>query len=228
MFIQAFAAVVELSEVRQPVGGAVGNVIERLLHAGRETQIHEIREMTLQQLGHSHCGKSRNQLTSVLANVTPVLNRAQDTGISTRTTDPFGFERPHQRRFGEPCGRFGFVSDGVDILTLERILFGHRRQRRILIFDRSFGIVRTFDIRPEEAGEFDSAARGAKFGIGNGDRDGVEPQQCVGHLGGHRALPNHLIQFVFRTGEPDLVGGFHFCTGRPNRFVSLLSAFGFR
>jgi hypothetical protein len=59
------------------------------------------------------------------------------------------------------------------------------------------------------------------------NRHRVETQNRVGHLTGHRAFPDHLVQLVFSTGQPQFIGGLHFRSGRTNRFVRLLRAFGF-
>ncbi len=57
LFFQTLFAGVELFEVRQSLGFAGGDVVQRLLHAGGEVVIDEVREIVFEEPGHGHRGE---------------------------------------------------------------------------------------------------------------------------------------------------------------------------
>ena len=122
LFVESFAASIKLPKVGQAICRAGRNVVQCLFHAGRESQIHKVRKMILEQLGHGHRRKCRHKLIAILTHIPAILNRAQNAGVCTWTTNAFRFERPDQCRFSKPCRGLGFMRDRVHILTLQHVL----------------------------------------------------------------------------------------------------------
>ena len=105
LFVQTIGAAIELVQIGQAIGIACGDVVERFLHVRRELDIDQLRKIVLQQPGHGQGREGGHQLTSRFADVTAVLDRADDAGIGTGTPHALLFQFTDQRGFGEPRRR---------------------------------------------------------------------------------------------------------------------------
>ena len=111
---------------------------------------------------------------------------------------------------------------GLQLFTIQRVVLGHGRQRRLLIIQGGLGIIDAFDIGAKETGKLNRAARGAEFAITDFHRHGAELQPGFGHLSGNRAFPDQRIQAPFASAEPQFLGGLHVRSRRSDGLVSLL------
>ena len=75
---------------------------------------------------------------------------------------------------------------------------GKRRQGRLLVVHRGFGIVDAFDVSPKVTGELDVPARRAELGVARGDRHRLKQELRIDHLRGDGPLPDHGVQVRLR------------------------------
>ena len=118
--------------------------------------------------------------------------------------------------------------------TDSRVALGHRRQVDLAIGQLGLGVVLALDVGPQVAGELDDLARGGELRLPAGPvaaagRGADQPNLGaraggVGHLRGHRALPDQVVEAELVAGQRAgrLVRGAERLTGRPDGFVGLL------
>ncbi len=119
------------------------------------------------------------------------------------------------------------MAQGVQIRTGQGLAFLERRQRGFLVVQGGFGVVRAFDIGPEETRKINVPARGSELGIFRFDGDGLERQPGFRHLRGDGALPDEFIQFELLAAEAQFFRGQHFVAGGADGFVGFLGVLGF-
>ena len=114
------------------------------------------------------------------------------------------------------------MADGLHFLATRRVAGLEVRQDDLAVFQRRFGIVAALDVGAKEAGEIDALARGAEGGLAGleGDRHGGLPR--VGHLRGHGALPDQLVERQVPPVETGLLRVAEGGAGRPDGLVGLL------
>ena len=126
---QSLVAEVELAQVRQPLGVALGDLVERLFHAGGE-------------LARPRGAGSASRAARVTANavnvgtsawpcslrVAALEDGADDAGVGARPAHAVGLERLHQRRFGVARRRLRLVRQRLELLAGRRVAFLERRQ----------------------------------------------------------------------------------------------------
>ncbi len=230
---------VEVAEVALARATAGGDVVEDRLHAGGELRVDEAPELVLEQVVGRERGERRDQLLALLAHVAAVLDGVDDARVGAGPADAFGLEELDQRGVGEAGGRLGLVTDGLHVVAAQRVAFGELGERLVTVVERGVGIVGAFDVRPEEPGEEHGAAARAEAQLAVGERRDLldevadvgelgvdagrdELQARVGHLRGHGALPDQVVERCLAALQPVLVGGLHLGAGRPDRLVGLL------
>jgi len=132
------------------------------------------------------------------------------------------------------------VGAGLEIGHRHRVALGHRGQVHLAVGQLSVGVVLPLHVGPEEAGELNDLAAGGELGLAVGTaplagRGAHQPHLGagsggVGHLGGHRPLPDHVVEaeLVARQRPGRLVGGPERLAGRPDGLVASWAFFTLR
>ena len=183
--------------------------------------------MFFQQTGDRKRRKARHEGLVRNLGVTPVHNRANDAGIGTGPTNPLAFQHFHQRRFGVACRRLGFVAHCIEVLASRGIANSQNWQDNFSILNRGIGIVRPFDISPEEARKVNPFASGAEASIFHVNLDGDVGLAGIGHLRGHGALPNQVVQRQLPPRQARLLGRTETAPGWADGFVGFLRSLAF-
>ncbi len=105
------ATEVERAQEVQRRGVATGDVVEFVLHRGGEVEVHQPREMLLEQPDHGERQERRDQRLVALAHVPAVLDRLHDRGVRRGPPDAQFFQGLDQRSFGVPGRRLGRVAE---------------------------------------------------------------------------------------------------------------------
>ena len=93
---------------------------------------------------------------------------------------------------------------GSKAVPVDHVALGQRRQHDLAVGQLGLGVVLALDVGPQEPGEGDDPAAGRELGLlagGHARRAPSADQADLGagpggvvHLGGHRALPDQLVQ----------------------------------
>ena len=196
---QALFSLKEALQVRQPLHLTVGNLIEGVLHPGRETGVHQIREVLLQQGRHGKSREAGGERVVGEGGVAAIDDRADDRGIGGRPADALLLEHLHQGRLAVASGGLGLVTEGLHRLAGRAIAHLQGRQQQLLSFNRRVGIVAALDVGAKETSEVDALTRGPELGWAQGAAIGLQfhrehGEAGISHLAGHGALPDQLIE----------------------------------
>nr|CRL79195.1 hypothetical protein CPGR_05191 [Mycolicibacterium malmesburyense] len=220
-------------EVVEPVGPsfvARGDLVEFVLHRRGEPVVDEATEMLFEQPDHGERHPRRHQRAAALHDVAAVLDRLDDRGVRRRPADAEVLERLDQRRLGVAGGRGRVVPVGGELLGVHALALLQVRQPALGVVCLAAGLlVDALDVGLQKAGEGDRAAAGVEHDLlartrGPGDPQRQRRAARIGHLRGHGALPDQLV-------EPELVGvelavqlagGLEHVAGGPDGLVRLL------
>ena len=177
----------------------MGDLIEGVLHPGRETGVHQIREVLLQQGRHGKSRETRREGVIGEGRVPAIHDRADDRGIGGRPADALLLKHLHQGRFAIASGGLGLVAEGLHRLAGGAVAHLQGRQQQLLSFKRRVGIVAALDVGAKETSEVDALTRGPELGWAQGAAIGLQfhrehRQAGISHLARHRALPDQLIE----------------------------------
>ncbi len=102
------------------------DLVEFFLHVARELQVHHLREMLDQQVGHRSCRSPwrRSGVPSPRCSRAPRRDLVDDLRIGAGPADAFLFQRLDQRRLVVARRRLGEVLAGRSVQTVERLLLG--------------------------------------------------------------------------------------------------------
>ena len=222
-------AEVEPGEPGLHVGRAGRDVVELLLHPGRERVVHQRGEVLLQQCHHGEGGEARHQSRALLPHVAAVLHGRDDRRIRRGSTDAEILEALDERRLGEACRRLCLVTGRIECVRNDSVACGHLRQDTLLVLERFVRIIGSLDVRTQEPGELDGAAGRSEHRIAGvaGRRRQADLHRlaaCVGHLRRNRALPDQFVQAQLGGIELplDLVRRAETVACRADRLVRLL------
>ena len=228
---QAIFALVEALQVGQPRHLAVGDLVEAVLHPGREAGVHQIREMLLQQ-GRDGKGREAGHQGIVLeGGVAAIDDCADDRGVGGGPADALLLEHLHQGRLAVAGRRLGLVAQGFHLLAGGAIPHLEAGQQHLLAFEGRIGVIGTLHIGAKETGEINALAGGTEAGQSQGAAIHLElhrqhGEPGFGHLAGHGALPDQLIEGQIAAIE---AGGGRISeavAGGAYRFVGLLGIAG--
>ncbi len=243
----ALRAEVEPGQPRHPLGVALGDVVERVLHLGREVVVDELGEVLLQQRHHREGGERRDQRGALLEQVAAVEVGADHRHVGRRTADLAVFQLLDQRRLGVAGRRAGGVLGGGEVHRVQRVGLGQRRQAALVVVQLRVRVVGALDVGLQEPVEADDLARGAELGLaagrrlgrlvagsGDGDRLGrgrlaEDPDRHrltgrVLHLRCHGPLPDQVIEAELVAGQAGPGRGPERVAGRADGLVRLLGA----
>ena len=208
---------------------AAADGVEFVFHLGGELVIDQVGQMRFEQVRHGKRRPGGNQHVAALRlkHVFAGKDRVDDRGICARPADAHFFQRPGKRGFAVSIRRLGGVALQFQILATERFAHGHLRQHHVAVGDIGFGIVGSFDIRPQIAGKFDGLAARLEHRPVDFHRDRGAEAPGVGHLAGNGPLPNQVVEFELIGAEfvPQRLGKIEVVTGRPDGLVGLLGVF---
>ena len=184
-----------------------GDVVELLLHVGREVGVDDVGEVLDQLVGHHVADVLGSEPSILQADVSAVLDRRDDRRVGGRTPDPELLELLHERSLGVPRRRLREVLLRQDLEHPEELLRREHRQRGLGILVRL--VVAPLPVELQEPVEREGLPGGpepvagplAVAGCGGRERLDVDPhlvEPRVGHLGGDGPLPDQGV-------EPELI-----------------------
>ncbi len=224
--LQPVLARIEIGQVGAPVHLSGGDPVQRVFHGRREPGVHQIREVLLQEAGDGEGDEGRNQLLALALGVAALLDGGDDGRVGAGAADPLGLERLHERGLGVARRRLRLVTHRLQGAEIRLVAFVQLRQQHLLVLQRGLGVVGALHVGPEEAGELQDLAGGAEDRVLGLQEDGQVPLPRVGHLAGHRPLPDQVVERPSAAGEAQLLRGGHAGPGRPDRLVRLLRPLG--
>ncbi len=117
---------------------------------------------------------------------------------------------------------------GLELVKFHGVAFGDARQNELLVSQLRIGIIGTFNIGPQVAGELDGLSRGLEHGSSVGNAQGHAVTAGILHLAGHGALPDQFVELELPVAElgTQVVGPLEL-RGRPNRLVGFLGVLDF-
>ena len=164
--LESVLSLVEALQILPPVDVAPGDMVQGLLHSGRETGVHQIREMVLHQKSHGKGGEGGMQILLLELGIAAVLDGRDDGRVGGRTADPLLLQGLHQRGFGVAGGRAGAALEALQIPEIQILPFHQVRKEDFLVFQDRFGIVGSLHVGPEKPRKFDGFAPSPKTGLG--------------------------------------------------------------
>ena len=145
-------------EIRQPLGGAIGDFIEGSLHPRREAGIHQIREVLLQQSGDGKGRETRRKGVVLQRGVTAIADGADDRGVGGGPTDAFFLQHLHQGGFAKASWWLGLVAEGFTALADGVIATAQGWQQDLLAFQSGIRVIAALHIGAEETSEINPFA----------------------------------------------------------------------
>ncbi len=161
----AAVAEVEAPQFRHPLGAVVGDVVEDLLHLGREVVVDQVAEVLLQQVDHGERQERRHQRGALLEHVAAFQNRPDDRRVGRRSPDLAVFQLLDQRRLGVAGRRLGRVARRGELQDVDRLALGEVGQPLLGVVAVGRRVVGAFDVGLQEAVEGDRAAGRAELGL---------------------------------------------------------------
>ncbi len=233
-------AEVEALEPRDLFLAAGGDVVEIVLHGGREPVVDQVREVVLQQPDNGEGREGRDERRPSLPHIAPVLDGPDDAGISRRTSDAELLETPNERSLGVARRRLGCVLLDLEAVAIDVSSGDEPRQADVLVAPTLTPavavLVVVLPVNRQEAGIGDDRARRHEHRDGSAARDwrlgqGApdDASSCgrpgrIVHLRCDRPLPDELVKAALLTSQlaGNLGGRPEAIAGGPDRFVSLL------
>ncbi len=223
-------------EIVEPVGAllvARRDLVELVFHRRGEAVVDEPAEMLFQQTGDGERDPRGHQSAALLVHVAAVLDGLDDRRVRRRAADAQLLEGLDQRGLGVARRRVGGVAVGGELEGLQPLPLGEVRQPALGVVGLAAGqLVHRFHVGLEEAGERDGAPARGEHDVSAalrttrpaGDPQAQRGAARVGHLRGHRALPDQLVEPEFVAVElaTHRVRGRERLTGGPDRLVRLL------
>ena len=208
-------------EVLQPVGAvllAAGDPVEALLHLRREVVVHVVGEVLLEQAHHGERGPRGDERGAPHADVAAVHDRGDGRRVGRGPADAELVEDLHEGRLGVARRRRGAVPVRLDLGGVQAVALRHAREPLVAVLGavlvRGGVLVPALLVGGQEAAERDDGAGRGELGVPAGRGRRPEPHGRrrplgVGHLGGHGALPDQLVEPERVRGElaADLVRG---------------------
>ena len=224
-------------EVFDPPLFAGCDAVELGLHVGREVVIDQLGKILLQQ-AHNRKGRPRGHERLAAAVDVPAVGDGRDRGgVCGRAPDPKLLHALDERGLGVARRRQGLVAVRGRLERAQGLPLLDLRQARVLAVLVPLRVGRLL-VNGHEAGEGDDRSRRRKRrlarsggpGDADVDADGGGLAAGVGHLRGHRAFPDELVEreLAGRQIALDLGGRAEMVAGGPDRLVGLLRALGLR
>jgi hypothetical protein len=102
-------------EPRHPLLAAAGDLVEVVLHPGRELVVDQVGEVLFEQAHHGERVGGRDEGLALLPHVPAVLDRLHDRRVGRRAADAQLLERLHERGLGVARRRLGGVARGLHV-----------------------------------------------------------------------------------------------------------------
>ena len=220
---------VEGVQPRDALGGAVGDVVQVLLHGGREVVVDHAGEVPLQQVGHREGAQGRHQGSALLEHVLP-LDGLHDRGVGGRPAHAVLLHALDQRGLGVAGRRLGGMALGDSRCHVDLLAHDHRRQDQLggivgrlfpsLLVGPSEPLVVDHRAAGRQGGRPTHGPRSQRRGHAEADRLALH----VGHLGGNGPSPDHLVDVGLGLRELATHGVrmSEAVAGRPDGLVGLL------
>ena len=181
-----------------PGRGALLHGVQLLLHMGGEFQIGDVGEFFLHQRRHHPAQVGDVEVLALLHDILPVQDSGHGGGVGGGPADALLLHSPDQRGVGVMGRGLGEVLVPGEILQRQDLPLPQGRQGRFLLF---LLLVLALLVHSGVAGEFQAGGAGAETVSGGVDlhRDAVI--HGVGHLAGHVAAPDQLVEPVLLSGQ---------------------------
>ena len=251
---RALEGTVELLEHRDLAQVALGDVVELPLHVGGEGDVDHVGEVLDQLVGHDLARIGGLEPLLLERHVLAALDRLDDRGVRRRPPDAELLERLHERGFGVSRRRLREVLLGEHLEHAQHLLDRERRKGLLrvlvgtlvaaLLVDADEPVERHRLPRGAQAvvhipvgrislvrGASLSLVRGASLSLMRGASLDIHAdlvEAGLGHLGGHRALPDQGVQtqLVAIQRRGDALGRTHHARGSHGlvRFLRVAAA----
>ena len=204
------AAAEEGAQEVHPVHGAVGDVVQRVLHAGGEADVHVVAEMAAQEVGDGHAHEGWHEGVALLGHVVALLDGGDDGGVGAGAADPLLLQLLDQRGLGVARRRGGLVARRQGLRVHEGGGAGRGAGDLLpLVHGRQHGVALSAVHDLQETVETHHGSGGAEDALAGGDVGGGAGDARVGHLRGDGAPPDQLVEreLVAVEHAAQLVGG---------------------
>src|SRR6266566_6256063 len=203
----ALERTVELLEHLDLAELTLGDVVELLLHVGREVGVDDVREVLDQLVGYHVADVLRSEPSILQTDVSAVLDRRDDRRVGGRTPDPELLELLHERSLGVTRRRLCEVLLRQDLEHAKELLGREHRQRGLCVLVRL--VVAPLPVELQEPVERERLAGSsepvaglpAAMTVGGCERLDIDPhlvEPRVGHLRRDGPLPDQGV-------EPELI-----------------------
>ena len=188
---------IELSQHRNTLKLAIRYVIQLRLHAGRETNIHDVFEPSLEHVANRNTYLGRTKSVTLPLNVVPIHYRRNDRRVRAWTPDPKSFQLANQVRLSE-TRRWSSELLLARNLTLRQTLITRKRRKyprilRIRILVPRLQVKRSVAIKQHPSSSrpqpIHSIRRRNSINLNGGAL-----QQSVRHLARNRPIPDQTVQ----------------------------------
>ena len=193
-----------------PLDLALFDLVQLLLHAGRELHVKELGQVLHQEIIHLETDRAGLQGPLLLVHIAPGLDGGNDAGVGAGPAYPVFFQRLDQRGFGEAAGRLGLLAGLQPLHVIQRLAFDQRRQRalfltlgqRLILFLLLLGL-KAHDLHVAGEGHFRRGRAEQVGAVLAGRGNGLDLRRPlgdtrIGHLAGDEALPDQPV-------EPELI-----------------------
>ena len=149
-------AEVETVEPRFEFLFALGNGVELVLHVGGELIVHQVPEVTLEQIHNGERAKRRHERFALLPDVAASINGLHHRRVGRGTTNAEIFELLDERGLGEAVRRLGLVTFGAGNDDVDDLALVQWRQKSFLIRQLGLGIVSALHVGAPKPGELNA------------------------------------------------------------------------
>ena len=184
--------------------------------------------MLLQQLHHREGREGGHQRRTFLKCVLTPLDVGYHAGVGTGPADARLFHELDQRGLGQAGRWLGAVLIAVEACQRKLVATFHRWQHHLAVRKGGLRVVAALYVHTQEAWKIDDVAVGLEQQIlvvhARGHLDHHAAAAGLGHLAGHGALPDHLVQarLVVAQSRAQLIHRGKGVSRRAYRFMGLL------
>ena len=208
-------------EYRLPLGATAADFVELVLEPGGIVIGYIAIEEALEKAGQQPAAFLGEEAVLLDPDIGAVFQRLDNRGIGRGSPDAQFFHLLDQTGFAVARRGLGEMLGCIDGLLGRAVTLGHGRQQTAILV---LVIIATFFVERQKSGEFDNLSIGSQTGLAGTVQHfhGCPLETGGGHLAGHRALQDEIIEFCMIAAADGTFGE----TGRTDRFMRFLGIFG--
>ena len=214
---------VEIVHHLDPVQLAFFHGVQLVFHGGGEFHVDDVAEVFLHQVHHQAAQLRGIEQLVFPHHVGAGQDGVDDGSVGGGAADAQFFHGLDQRGLAVARRRLGEVLLTAQLFQIQHLALLHRGDHAVVLFFLFGGFVLALAVDLGIAGEAHYLAGGPEEAVVRFHVDSGHVQLRRGHLGGHEAVPDQLIQLILLGGEEGLEhsrGPFH--RGWADGFVSVL------